>query len=559
MKNIQKTILSAVVPLAIGMVVTQPANAIVLTYDYEGTVSSTLFSDLSGQLAGAGIAAGTSITGSFSYDTDTPDSQGLSTIGLYQPVSIDGTFVGTGVNVQSANPATRILVKNNLSGNDQFDLIGEGATSNTLTYDGGLSLRFRLLDNTETALDNDSLPASLSLGDFASIFYQMEGRTLGLGFDKARVNINTLTQVAGGTPPDPGPGPGPSPTPNTADIDAMNAILQSGEFVNAAGEHIVIPFETVGGTNTIKVLTVGNGGKLTNNGTVENDGVMNVINNGLIENNDTLDNDRSINLGSGSKFQNNTGANVENDGVVLVRRDSLFTNDGSFVNNDRLVIEDGGVLDGGGTITQNTVNQFNPATLIVNGTVTNTLIINSGTLSGDGTINGSVTLGTDAEFVPGNSPGILDIVGDLNVAAGAVIQLEVGDKINVSGNLVLAQGVIIELVFGDFPPSSDPIDLSTFFDIGGTSTVGSDTGVIDLSSIDISAFFVGGGDVNAGPVFVSFGQNDPLQVPTGESGDATPVDVNDSLEVSVPEPGTLALFSIGLAGLGALRRRRKMA
>jgi hypothetical protein len=120
--------------------------------------------------------------------------------------------------------------------------------------------------------------------------------------------------------------------------------------------------------------------------------------------------------------------------------EGTLTNDGNFNNSGALVdVKSGGVINRTGTFTQSS------GSFIVNGTVDQTVFINGGTLSGAGTINGSVFLGDESEFVPGNSPGTLTIDGDLTVDAGAVIQIEFGDLIDISGNLEFASGAIIEL------------------------------------------------------------------------------------------------------------------
>ena len=63
--------------------------------------------------------------------------------------------------------------------------------------------------------------------------------------------------------------------------------------------------------------------------------------------------------------------------------------------------------------------------------------ISGGSLSGTGTINGSVFLENDAAFAPGNSPGTLFIVGDLNIGDGVTIQLELDDIIDWNSTISL--------------------------------------------------------------------------------------------------------------------------
>lgn len=93
----------------------------------------------------------------------------------------------------------------------------------------------------------------------------------------------------------------------------------------------------------------------------------------------------------------------------------------------------------------------NAGTLRINGNqsaATGLVTVASGaTLGGNGTIGGSVNVLNGGILAPGNSPGTLDINGDLSLAGGSVMNFEFGeanvvggalnDLVNVGGNLTL--------------------------------------------------------------------------------------------------------------------------
>lgn len=166
--------------------------------------------------------------------------------------------------------------------------------------------------------------------------------------------------------------------------------------------------------------------------------------------------------------------------------------------------------------------------------------VNEGATIGgsNATVFGNIT--GDGMIAPGLSIGRLDVVGDIDF--GGIFEFEIGgtedfDFLNIDGDLTLNAAefrflFLEELLFEDFASIS-------FLDISGS-----------LFGFESSAFafldFQGnpiGGDFNVmasaeetGGFFFSLFQNEP---PT-----------------SVPEPGTLALFIIGLVGIWAARRRR---
>lgn len=214
---------------------------------------------------------------------------------------------------------------------------------------------------------------------------------------------------------------------------------------------------------------------------------------------------------------------------------------GAFVGTVGTTVVDGAgsSLDGGDTIgvgTNASLFDADPGNDIAGGV--GTLIVrNGGTagsdfgvfvgademVAGDGTIIGGLTT-SGGTIAPGNSPGVLTVIGNVNLTAGGTIQLEIAsdtdfDQIHATGLFFLG-GASIEFIFGE---GVDPTIL-TLLDIGeffqnvdfagdpaptpgelGTSLLGTDsltfTGVSPGFDITAITFDAGTGfAVSAAPV-----------------------------------------------------------
>ena len=93
--------------------------------------------------------------------------------------------------------------------------------------------------------------------------------------------------------------------------------------------------------------------------------------------------------------------------------------------------------------------------------VADQVMVNAGgRLGGDGTVTANVNV-AGGIVGPGNSPGTLTIIGDLIVDSG-VLELEIGDLLNVTGLVSIGADVQVHLFLEDFLPLQ-PIDLADFF------------------------------------------------------------------------------------------------
>jgi PEP-CTERM motif len=156
-----------------------------------------------------------------------------------------------------------------------------------------------------------------------------------------------------------------------------------------------------------------------------------------------------------------------------------------------------------------------------------------GILTGAVNIVGDLIVEDGGGAAPGFSPGDAFVSGDLTVMAGGMLVVEIGgaatgdfDRFFVGGDAFLYG--ILELVFiNDFLPQLDQV--FSFMQVAG-SIFGAfeEITVRGMSLVDLKLDIVGG-EVSLTRLVIS---------------------------ANVPEPGTLAIFVFGLAGLGFIRRRR---
>ncbi|MHA4838718.1 autotransporter-associated beta strand repeat-containing protein [Sphingopyxis sp. MSC1_008] len=163
-----------------------------------------------------------------------------------------------------------------------------------------------------------------------------------------------------------------------------------------------------------------------------------------------------LNFSSGTlrttaSFASARNTSLSGDGTILTDAGTIFSIDGVISGAGALTKSGTGILTLSGSNSYAGATNVNAGTLLVNGNqsaATGLLTVASGaTLGGNGRIGGSVNVLNGGILAPGNSPGTLNIDGNLALAGGSVLNFEFGqadvaggplnDLINVGGNLTL--------------------------------------------------------------------------------------------------------------------------
>jgi len=210
-----------------------------------------------------------------------------------------------------------------------------------------------------------------------------------------------------------------------------------------------------------------------------------------------------------------------------------------------VTVENDGNLNVGGTIYISENGTGGSGTLTVRGggqiTATSVVVNEGGTLNGSaGSVIGDVIL-EGGTLAPGNSPGYMEIYGDLIVNQG-VIDLEIAgtgygeyDELYILGNSVFSADTTINLRFinGFAPSAYDDFNL-----------VWGNTGISGLDLVTINVL-----GLEAGFEYDIF---------SNTYGDISLFALNDGIATSVvPVPTAVWLFGSGLIGLAAVGRRRR--
>jgi hypothetical protein len=160
---------------------------------------------------------------------------------------------------------------------------------------------------------------------------------------------------------------------------------------------------------------------------------------------------------------------------------------------------------------------------------TGSMAVFTALVHGTGNYQGGGTFWFEGVFSPGDSPAAVDVNGDLAFGPQATLTMELGgltpgsqyDQLNISGDLA-ADGTLAVKLLGGFTPLA-----------------GEEFEILNFDSLD--------------------GAFDSISLPAlgaGLSWDTSTLYTSGTIGV-VPEPATMALLGLGVAGLVARRRNKK--
>lgn len=214
------------------------------------------------------------------------------------------------------------------------------------------------------------------------------------------------------------------------------------------------------------------------------------------------------------------------------------------------------LVSNGGSIAQSSLTTVTTGTtLTANGTVGAVAVNLGGTLNGAGTVGTTTVAGT---LTPGNSPGVLNVNGNLTMASGGNMVWElfantatqaspaVFDQVVVNGDLAFAGGNKISLNFGTTADGSTVSWSNSFwnsnqsfliYDVAGSTTGFSNLGLLNTSFNDATGAAL-----------------DPLKggFSLGQSGNDVFLNYT-----AIPEPSTGTLLGFGFGGLVLTRLLRR--
>lgn len=319
------------------------------------------------------------------------------------------------------------------------------------------------------------------------------------------------------------------PAPDVFSAGSVNSSPGGQILVNDQGQVVIRDQASivVEGGGSLEVsdtasVTVEDGGSLV----VETNGTVEVTDSARISFDDSfssvsgtfsMQSDNRVEF-SNNSFMSLGGDFIQSNGTVEVQAGSIIAGDGSFALNGGTTVLNGQLILQPQTI-------FDPPTSVS---------VTGGTLLGAGTVLAGAVTNSGGTVGPGDGTGTMNVIGDYTQGPGGTLAIDIDsllafDLLSVIGDVTL-DGLL---------------DLQVDPGYAAAAQVGDSFTIMEWSSFSGAFDTVTGGDLGGGKFFTLDYENSGLTLT-----------VNAQTVVGVPEPGMIALFGLGLAGIGFARRHR---